>query len=688
MGRSLDDPVESLPQIGDKRRGLLNKLGIRTLRDLVEHYPRDYDDRSHILPLSELTPGRAATVRGEIAGKVEVMRFGATVITKALLTNETGRLPLVWYNQPYLKNQLKTGVEYIFSGMVSGYRGRPQMESPDYEPIGGELLSHNRIVPVYPVTAGLSQKIFRGLIHLALEETGGQLTEFYPPPLLEQYQLIGRAAAVRGIHFPENDDSFLQARKRLVFDELFLMQCALFALKGHTEAASPFPFTDLDLSAFLAALPFTLTDEQAKVVGEIIADFSSGRAASRLIQGDVGSGKTAVAMAAAYLAIRNGCQAVLMAPTEVLAVQHFQSLTVLFSRFGMTVELLTGKLSAREKREANERIRSGRAQMIVGTHALIQDKVQFANPALVITDEQHRFGVNQRLRLSEKGFRPHVLVMSATPIPRTLALILYGELSVSAIRQLPPGRQKIDTFCVHSGYRQRIHAFIGKEIAAGRQAYVICPSIDSAEGEDGSRTAQSVAAMTETLRAALPHRRVESLHGKMKAEAKQSVMDGFAAEEIQALVSTTVVEVGINVPNATVMVIEDADRFGLSQLHQLRGRVGRGAHKSYCILITDSQNKLTQERMQVLTKTNDGFEIAEMDLKLRGPGDFFGLKQHGLPEFAIANLYQDQDILSLAQEAAFQWLEGRLPASGDEKRTLQAAIGRQASRAGEETVQL
>ena len=573
-------------------------------------------------------------------------------VTKVKLSDSTGSVNAVWYNQPFIKNALKKDEEYIFTGVYkkSGYRR--EVSSPEFEKASTdkEILGGGRIVPVYPLTSGISQKVLRSLIKTTLDAVKTQLPEFLPLEMRKKYMLCERNFAISNIHFPENDESFFIARKRLVFEELFVLQTALFILKGTAKRNDGIVFKTKGISEESEkAFGFDFTKAQKKVIAEICSDVSKGIPMNRLIQGDVGSGKTAVAMTAALMAVKNGYQAALMAPTEVLASQHYESFKEFFDKFGIKVCLLKGSLKKKEKEAVKELISTGEADVIVGTHAIIQEDVEFKKLGLVITDEQHRFGVKQRNVLSEKGINAHVMVMTATPIPRTLALILYGDLDVSVIDELPPGRQHIDTFAVNSSYHQRAYGFIRKEVENGRQAYMVCPMIEENDAIEAKSVMQMIDEVSQTDFKGLS---VAVLHGKMKADEKERIMKDFAENKIQILISTTVIEVGINVPNATIMLIENAERFGLSQLHQLRGRVGRGKYQSYCILVTDSKSEVTKERMKVMKKTNDGFEISETDLKLRGPGEFFGTRQHGVPQLKIANLYKDADILSQAQAAA------------------------------------
>lgn len=644
------DSIDVVKNIGKTRAEQLNKLGIETVEDLIEYYPRDYEDRSRFVPINEIEIGSVNTIRGRVLTSPEARRVRTITIVGVRIADGTGSIECVWFNQPYVKNQLIVGKEYTFTGKVIQKFGRIQMESPDYELVNVDSLNTGRIVPVYTVPKKMSQKVIRGCIKDAMDTVDGSLDEYMPESIIREHNLCSREFAVRNIHFPENDKAFFKARRRLVFDELLFLQMHLLELKGNVcDKKTSVVINDFDDSEIRNALGFSLTDAQEKVLNEIKNDFTTGFVMNRLIQGDVGSGKTAVAMISAYIAIKNGYQAVLMAPTDVLANQHYKSFCDTLEPLGIKCELLTSGLKKKEKDRAYDNIATGYAKMIIGTHALIQEKVKYNNLGLVITDEQHRFGVRQREMLSEKGNEPHILVMTATPIPRTLALILYGDLDISIIDKLPPGRKKVDTFAVDHSYYQRLYAFIKKEVAKGRQVYIICPMIE----ENDKMELRAVLSYTDDLdRNILPELRVSCVHGKMKNAEKQTVMEEFAKGNIDVLVSTTVIEVGINVPNASLMIIENADRFGLSALHQLRGRVGRGSEKSYCVLVSDAKSKVAKERLKIMCQTNDGFVISEKDLTLRGPGDFFGTRQHGLPEMKIANLYKDVDILKEVQQTA------------------------------------
>ena len=649
-----NSPVSTLKGIGEQRERKLLKLGISTIEDLLTHYPREYKDRSEILKIADLPMDEPSTFLAQIKEEGQNSRHGRLVYTRMKVYDETGSVGVLWYNQPYMKNSLKIGEWYLFSGKLQKKYGRTEILSPEIERIG-ENFAGGRIIPVYPASEGISQKMLRNLMEDALSQMSGGMREELPLWLRKEYRLAERNFAIENIHFPKTEQGFYDARRRLVFEELFVLQTALFQLKNTLEDSGEGIRMKKKkaLQEGEEMLPFALTGAQKRVLKEIEKDMTSGKIMNRLVQGDVGSGKTAVAIITSYWAIQNGYQAAIMAPTEVLANQHFESFQKIFEPAGIKVVLLTSSLKAKEKREALEMVKNGQAQMIVGTHAVIQKGVEYYNLGIAITDEQHRFGVRQRSTLADKGENVHTLVMTATPIPRTLALILYGDLDISIIDELPPGRQKIDTSAVDSRYHQRIYTFMQKHVKEGRQAYVICPMIEESEKLE----VQNVLDYTEELVRELPECRVSCVHGKMKAKEKQEIMDDFAAGKIDVLVSTTVIEVGINVPNATIMLIENAERFGLAQLHQLRGRVGRGSEKSYCILVSDTKTKVAKERMKTMTESEDGFVISEKDLKLRGPGEFFGIRQHGLPELKIADLYKDMVILKEAQSAAGELLK-------------------------------
>ena len=643
-------PLTDLKGVGEKTGKLFERLGIRTVRDLLSYYPRDYQAYERPVPIGQLKEQRIMSVESALATSADLLRFNRMQLVSAQIRDLTGSLQLAWYNMPYMRSHLKTGEMYVFRGRVAKKRGRLVMEQPEvFTPEAYEALEDS-LQPVYGQTRGLGNKAIVKMVRQALEVRQME-REYMPGDIRRRQELAEINYALERIHFPADRAELLFARKRLVFDEFFLFLTGVKRLKEHREnKASSYIIREAALAVRLKeSLPYRLTRAQEQAFADVCRDMGGGFVMNRLIQGDVGSGKTIVAVLALLSAAENGFQGALMAPTEVLARQHFESITKLFADCGIEkrLVLVTGSMTAKEKREAYAAIASHEADIVIGTHALIQEKVVYDKLALVITDEQHRFGVGQRELLSGKGDSPHVLVMSATPIPRTLAIILYGDLDISVIDELPAGRRAIKNCVVDPGWRPKAYAFIENQVAQGRQAYVICPMVEASEMIE----AENVVDYTKSLRKELPDFiRVEYLHGKMKAKDKNRIMEEFAAGEIQVLVSTTVIEVGVNVPNATVMMIENAERFGLAQLHQLRGRVGRGADQSYCIMINGSGDGDAARRLDILNKSNDGFFIASEDLRLRGPGDIFGLRQSGDLEFRLADIFTDADVLKRASQ--------------------------------------
>ena len=647
--------VRYIKGIGEQRAKALKKLNILTLRDLISYFPRAYDDRRSFRKIGDLSEGETVCVEAMVSATPTLSRIRKGMeIVKLRAVDETGTLDIVFFNQVYMRDNLHAGETYTFFGKVEGEGRRKSMANPVVEKEGSRVLT-GRIMPVYPLTAGVSQSLLARSVEQGLAACRDLLPDVLPDEVRRAHSLCHIGYAYENIHFPGNEEELAIARRRLVFEELFLLAIGMKKLRSRREGLTSVPFEDTDLSSFYEKLPFSLTGAQRRAIDEILVDLRSGRPMNRLVQGDVGSGKTMVAAAAIVCAARNGRQSAMMAPTEILAEQHYRGLAPLLEKMNITCALLTGAMPAKERRRVLKGLENGEIRVAIGTHALISEDVVYEDLGLVVTDEQHRFGVGQRAALSAKGENPHLLVMSATPIPRTLALMIYGDLDVSVIDELPPGRQKIDTFSVTGAYRERFQNFVRKEIADGRQAYIICSMVEKNDAIPDERKAVTEYAK-HLQEHVFPDLRVACVHGRMKPKEKDAVMAAFSAGETDILVSTTVVEVGVDVPNATVMVVEDADRFGLSQLHQLRGRVGRGEHKSYCILVSDNKNEETKERLKVMTRTTDGFKIAEEDLRLRGPGDFFGERQHGLPAMKVADLSCDMALLKEAQSAAEELL--------------------------------
>ena len=668
----LSDPITILKGIGPTKARQFENLNIFTLRDLICHFPRGYEDRTRILAINQLEVDKPACFKAMVMNtpRTAHIRKGLDM-TKVQLADHTARLNVTFFNSRFAAEQLQYGKEYIFYGSINGDFAGYNMTNPVFESLDSTPVTTRRVLPIYPLTAGLSNASVLKAINQALTICDVP-EEIIPEPVRREYGILPAERAYYAIHHPVSMEEAELAKRRLVFEEFFVFSAGLSLLRASRAGKTAAPYENTNLQPFHAALPFKLTGAQSRAIGEIAADVSRGVPMNRLVQGDVGSGKTMVAAAAAYLAANNRKQAALMAPTEILAEQHYHSLSKLFAPLGLRVALLTGSMKEKEKRTVREQIAFGEIDLAVGTHALLSGTTVFADLGMVIADEQHRFGVAQRSKLCAKGSDPHVLVMSATPIPRTLALIMYGDLDVSILDELPPGRQAVDTFLVGESYRARINAFLRKQVDEGHQCFVVCPAVEENEELD----IKSAEAWAETLqKAVFPDLRVLLLHGQMKGAEKETVMAAFARGEGDILVATTVIEVGVDVPNATLMVIEDADRFGLSQLHQLRGRVGRGGAKSYCILTTHNRNQETLQRLKALCKTTDGFRIAEEDLKLRGPGDFFGARQSGLPAFRVADLSFDLQILKDAQGASARWIEECGTADTPEANALRARIG-------------
>ncbi len=648
--------IQFLKGVGDARARAFSRLGICTVGDLLYFFPRGYEDRSVNKNIEDCIFGETVCLSITVSSAVHETRLRRNMaVYSVVITDDTGSMEAMWYNNRYIKNVFKPGMKYIMYGKVGKSGRKLRLENPIYEK-HGEGKYTGKIVPLYPLTSGLVQKNVQSVMSAALD-AAGHIDEYLPEHILRDYKIPEINYSMQNIHFPESLDAYRKARERFVFDELLTLQLALFTQKGKLSKNDGYVFKNISGGDVLKKnIPYKLTSAQKRTMNEIIADFKSGKQMNRLVQGDVGSGKTIVAAMSMFLAWKNGFQSVLMAPTEILANQHFESLKETFKNTGINVVLLTGGMSAPDKKLAYEAIENGLADVIVGTHAVIEAKTVYNNLGLVIADEQHRFGVGQRAKLCAKGNNPHMLIMSATPIPRTLALILYGDLDISVIDELPPGRKPVKTYSVGEDMRRRIYAFAEKNVGEGRQVYVVCPLIEETENSD----LENAKSLSEKLAALFPHIRTGLMHGKMKPKEKDEVMNAFAKGDIKILVSTTVIEVGVNVPNANLMIIENAERFGLSQLHQLRGRVGRGADQAYCVLMAHGSGDVTRKRMKTMCESNDGFYISEQDLSLRGPGDFFGTRQHGLPEMRIANLFHDRDMLKLAQKAAVDITEGGL----------------------------
>lgn len=667
--------LTQLKGVGEKTRELFEKLGIHTVEDLLTYYPRDYDEYQPPITIGEIDNKIVAAIEGVIVKKLDIQRKGKLQVIKGLIRDNRGEtLPVTWFNMPFLRQTLQPGFRYVFRGRLKRMGNEIQLQQPETFPLGKyeeKLLS---MQPVYSLTKGVTNHLIQKCIRTALEQ-GIVLDEFLPVHIRQNYNLIGRMEAVEMLHFPKDRDGLHRARHRLVFDEFFLFLYTLQTMKeSGVTAKSPYVIVPAkQTEEFQRKLPFELTRGQQKALSQIRSDLGSSNVMNRLIQGDVGSGKTILSVLALMDVIFAGYQGALMAPTEVLARQHYISIKEMFDEYNVPIQiqLLTGSMTAKEKRMAYEEIEQGRAQLIVGTHALIQEKVIYQNLALVVTDEQHRFGVRQRENFAQKGNSPHIMVMSATPIPRSLAIVLYGDLDVSVIRELPANRLPIKNCVVDTSFRPNAYQFITKQAAQGHQAYIICPMVEENEELDIENVIDYAKMLEEQLPSTV---RVQYLHGKMKNDLKNQIMEDFARGEIQVLVSTTVVEVGVNVPNATVMMVENAERFGLAGLHQLRGRVGRGSAQSYCIFVSGSKKKETMDRLEILNHSNDGFEIAREDLKLRGPGDFFGMRQSGDMDFRIGNIYTDADVLGEVSQVLKELKEDKWDIEEEQWQVLHAVL--------------
>ena len=652
----LNKDVKYVKTVGPSRVKLLNKLKIYTLKDLIEYYPRDYEDRSKPKNLYECTDGEEVLIEAMPTGRISEMHKGRMTISRLIVKDQTGTCYITWFNQGYLRDKFQPGRMYRFFGKISIRGSRYEMNSPVYDEID-QSKNTGKIIPIYPLTFELKQNTLRRIIENGLLEVKGQLPETLPEYVLKDNNLWDINNTIERIHFPVEFSDFNKARERLVFEELLTMQLALLKLKNNYENdINGIQFSkDAKMSDVINMLPFKLTKAQLRVLEEIDSDMESDKPMNRLLQGDVGSGKTVVAMIAAYKAVKSGYQATIMAPTAILASQHLESFQGILEELGIRTELLISSITKKKKTEILEKLQNGEIDILIGTHAILEENVIFKNLGLVVTDEQHRFGVKQRGTIASKGQNPDIIVMSATPIPRTLALILYGDLDISIIDELPPNRKKIETYAVRKNMEERVNNFIRKQIKEGRQAYIVCPLVEENEDMEGLQSVIELAQRYQ--KETFSEYKVAYLHGKMKPKEKDEIMLKFKDGEIQILIATTVIEVGVNVPNASIMVVENAERFGLAQLHQLRGRVGRGEYQSYCILKYEGNGDTIKQRMKVMCDTNDGFVISEKDLELRGSGDFFGTEQHGLPEFKIANLFEDIRILKRVQALAIKIME-------------------------------
>lgn len=665
------DDIKYIKGIGESRATAFRSVGVSNVGELLRFYPRAYEDWSKILPISQCIIGENVCIKGVVMFPVKNERVrGGMLVAKATVTDGESVVAVTFFNNKYIDKMLKSGEEYLFFGKITlGKYSAREMISPMFM----KTTQSVDIKPIYPQSKNITSKMVQSAVQNALN-TIDQIPEYLPENILKRYDLVSLDTAIRDIHFPKDDDSLQKARDRLIFDELFILQLSLLCLKNeNTEITTQNIVKDSYAQEFFDLLPFEPTNAQKRAVNEAVCDMQSGKQMNRLLQGDVGSGKTAVAAATVYTASKNGMQSALMAPTEVLAVQHYETFKKLFENTGIKCGLLVGSTKAKDKKVIKEQLKNGEIDLIIGTHAIIQEDVEFDRLGLVITDEQHRFGVKQRTGLCSKGENPHVFVMSATPIPRTLALIFFGDLKVSVLDELPPGRQKIDTYAVKSGKRGSMFEFIRNHLDMGYQAYIVCPLVEESEFMQGIMSAEEY-----YKKAQIPFNgyKLDLLHGKMTPKKKDDVMLKFKNGETQLLISTVVIEVGVDVPNAVIMVVENAERFGLSQLHQLRGRVGRGKGKSHCILVTDATGDEATARMKIMCETTDGFKIADEDLKLRGPGDFFGTRQHGLPKLRIADILTDTKILMQTQELARELIEDKDSFKKEENRQIAKLVAK------------
>ena len=653
---NLKKEVQFVKGVGPNRVKLLNKLNIYNLKDLITYFPRNHEDRSIPKKIAECEDGETVLIKATALTKITEIRARRLSIYRLVVNDDSSSCVITWFNQKYLKDKFKVGEKYTFYGKIENKGGTFEMKSPVFDEEGVDK-NTGKIIPIYPLTSNLSQNVLRKIIECGIDEIYGNLEENLPDYILEKYKLLDINNAYKSIHFPASNTDFIKAKNRLVFEELLGLQLALFRLKeGQKFDEKGIKFdSNVKMQDVIETLPFNLTNAQKRVLDEIDKDMEKEIAMNRLLQGDVGSGKTVVSIVAAYKAVKSGYQATIMAPTAILADQHLKNFTKFLEPFGINCELLVSSVTKKNKERILERLQNGEIDILIGTHALLEENVVFKNLGLVVTDEQHRFGVKQRATIVSKGNNPDVIVMSATPIPRTLALILYGDLDISIIDELPPNRKKIETYAVGKEMDERIIAFVKKLIGEGRQAYIVCPLVEESDDDSGLKSVVELAEKYKTE--VFSEYRVEYLHGKMKAKEKDDIMQRFKNGEIDILISTTVIEVGVDVPNASLMIIENAERFGLAQLHQLRGRVGRGEYKSYCILKNEGKSKVCKERMKVMCQTNDGFIISEKDLELRGSGDFFGTAQHGVPELKIANLFENIKELKEIQQIASQIIE-------------------------------